>query len=332
MSVATIIEAHARETRRIGGLQVSLAGLGCNNLGGQLDEGRSSAVVHAALDAGVTTFDTADVYGDGRSEEFLGRALGNRRDEAVIVTKFGLGSLPREPRAEWVREACEASLRRLGTDRIDLYLLHVPDPAIDETLEALNELMEAGKVREIGCSNFSAEQLDVAAAAARAGSVRRFAIVENQYSLLQREPEGGVLPSCERLGMTFIPYLPLAAGVLTGKYRRGEIVPEGSKLGAEGGKRAEDVIALDRLESAERLGLFARAHGHTLLELALSWLASRPIVSTVIAGATSPEQVRANVAAISAWPLSEDELREIDGIVPAPPPPPTAPEALAVGS
>jgi aryl-alcohol dehydrogenase-like predicted oxidoreductase len=302
------------EMRRIGRLPVSVAGLGCNNFGRRIDEERSLAVVQAALDAGVNAFDTAESYGDGRSEEFLGRGLGGRRDQAVIVTKFSFVS---EERAtpDALARACQASLKRLGTDRIDVYLLHEPDEKtpISETLEGMSRLVEQGRVLEIGCSNFSAEQLDDAAVAAQEGGLRPFVTVQTEYSLLEREPERGVIEACERHGMSLMPYFPLAAGVLTGKYRRGQQPPEGTRLA---NAAADNPFLQDeRLERAERLAEFARAHGHTLLELALSWLAGRPAVSTVIAGATTPEQVRANVAASTAWRLTDEELAEVDELL-----------------
>ncbi len=300
------------ETRTIGRVPVSVAGLGCNNFGRRIDEDRSLEVVLAALDAGVTTFDTAESYGDGRSEEFLGRALGARRDDAVIVTKFSYG-VAEQATVEGLARACDESLRRLGTDRIDVYLLHTPDEhtPISETLDGMSRLVEQGKVREIGCSNFSAEQLDEAAAAAADRGLRGFVTVQNEYSLLEREPERGVIEACRRHGMSLMPYFPLASGILTGKYRRGQPAPEGSRLARPG---MEEYLSDERLGKAERLEEFARAHGHTLLELALSWLAGRPTVSTVIAGATTPEQVWANAAATTAWKLTDDELAEVDRI------------------
>ncbi len=309
--------ADANQKRMIGEVEVSLAGLGCNNFGRRIDAARTRAVVDAALDAGVTLFDTADRYGDGASEELLGQALRGRRDEALILTKFGMLKPPDglsggDPR--WVARACDDSLRRLDTDRIDVLMLHEPDLStpIADTLAAMGRLVEQGKVREIGCSNFSVAQLTEAAAAAADGGLRPFACVENEYSLLVREPERGMLDACDRLGMSFIPYFPLASGLLTGKYRRGRPVPAGTRLGGEGGQPAELVIAEARLAVTERLAGFAEARGHSLLELALSWLAQRPRVASVIAGATSPEQVRANVAATAAWVLSAGELAEID--------------------
>lgn len=306
------------QKRTIGSLQVSVAGLGCNNFGGRIDADATEAVVHAALAAGVDFFDTADIYGNGRSEEYLGRALKGRRREAVIATKFGHPSSEGGggARPEYVRRAVEDSLRRLGTDVIDLYQLHKPDPdvPIADTLGALDELVRAGKVREIGCSNFSVEQLREADAAAREGAAR-FASVQNEYSLFEREPQRGVLAECERQGIAFLPYFPLASGLLTGKYRAGRPVPEGTRL--SGGGRYADLLSEENLETVEALIRFAEAAGHTLLELAFFWLLSRPVVASVIAGATRPEQVEANAAA-AGWRLSEEELAEVEGIVGSP--------------
>ena len=313
-----IQEGGTVETRRIGSLEVSVVGLGCNNFGRRLDAAATATVVSAALDAGVNHFDTADLYGQGASEEFLGRALGRRRGDAVIATKFGheRSTFGRGARPDHVRRALEGSLRRLGTDYVDLYWLHQPDPAtpIADTLGALDELVKAGKVREIGCSQFSAEQLREAEAAVRAGAAR-FVAVQNQYSLLRREPEhDDVLAECERLGLAFVPFFPLASGMLTGKYRRGQPIPQGSRL-SEGGGYAE--LLNDRnLEVIEELVHFAESRGHTLLELAFSWLLARPAVASVIAGATKPEQVRANAAA-AEWHLTDAELAEVDAITAA---------------
>ena len=300
---------------KIGSLEVSVVGVGCNNFGMRIDEDRSKTVVDAALDAGVTLFDTADLYGGGKSEEFLGRALGSRRDRAVITTKFGMmkppeGLAPGSP--EWVAQACDNSLQRLGTDYIDLYLQHQPDPGtpIGDTLEALNRLVDAGKVREIGGSNFSAAQLDEMAAAAQERGVRPFVNLQNEYSLVQRDPEREVIPACQRLGITFVPYFPLASGLLTGKYKRDEAAPEGSRLAAWG-DRAGAFLSDERFDIVERLDEYARAHGHTLHELALSWLATNPAIASVIAGATSPEQARSNAAATTAWPLTDKERGEV---------------------
>ncbi|HKY61165.1 MAG TPA: aldo/keto reductase [Gemmatimonadota bacterium] len=301
--------------RQIGSLGVSEVGLGCNNFGWRLDAEASAAVVRSALDAGVTLFDTADTYGGGRSEEFLGEALGARRDEVVIATKFGspMEGQGRGARPEYVRKAAAASLRRLSTDRIDLYQIHTPDPSvpIEETLGALDELVRAGKVREIGCSNFSVQQLREAEEAARAGAAR-FVSVQNEYSLLHREPEEGVLDECERSGLAFLPYFPLASGLLTGKYRQGQPLPEGSRITGSG--RFAELLSDRNLAIVEELIRFAEARGHTILELAVSWLLSRPIVASVIAGATSAEQVRANVDA-AGWRITEEELAAVDAIV-----------------
>jgi aryl-alcohol dehydrogenase-like predicted oxidoreductase len=305
------------EKRRIGSLEASVVGLGCNNFGRRLDLDATSAVVDAALDAGITFFDTADTYGGTRSEEFLGRALGRRREDVVVATKFGsrLGEQRRGARSEYVHRAVEDSLRRLGTDRIDLYQLHTPDfdVPIGETLGALDELVRAGKVREVGCSNFSVEQLRKAEEATREGAAR-FVSVQNEYSLLHREPEGDVLPECERLGLAFIPYFPLANGLLTGKYRRGKDAPAGSRLDSARGER----LLTDRnLDVVERLIGFSEGQGHTILELAFSWLLRRPAVASVIAGATSPEQARSNAAA-AGWRLTDAEMNEVDSLVTRP--------------
>lgn len=303
-------------TRKIGELEVSVAGLGCNNFGMRIDEKASKAVVDAAIDAGVTHFDTADLYGGTKSEEFLGRALGKRRDDVVVATKFGMMAPPEGltgGHPDWVPQAVEASLRRLGTDRIDLYWLHAPDAAtpIGDTLEALDGLINAGQVREIGCSNFSAAQLDEAAAVAADRGVHRFVTVQNEYSLLQREPESEVLPACVRLDMSLVPYFPLASGLLTGKYRRGEDPPAGTRLAVWPRERVDSILDDENFAVVERLEEFARSHGNTLPELALSWLASNPLVSSVIAGATSPEQVRQNAAATTAWEMTGAERAEV---------------------
>jgi aryl-alcohol dehydrogenase-like predicted oxidoreductase len=304
------------ELRTIGSLPVSIAGLGCNNFGMRIDYDASARVVGAALDAGITLFDTADIYGDTKSEEFLGRALGSRRSRAIIATKFGmrLDENRRGARPEYIRKAVEDSLRRLRTDYIDLYQLHQPDPdvPIADTLGALDDLVKAGKAKEIGCSNFSVGQMKEAHRAAAPGAAR-FVSVQNEFSLLHREPEREVLPECARLGLAFLPYFPLASGLLTGKYKRGQGAPEGSRLALSWTARfttAKNVAIAEALES------FASARGHTLLELAFSWLTAHAQVASVIAGATSPEQVRANAAAVN-WRLAPEELAEIDRLTPA---------------
>jgi aryl-alcohol dehydrogenase-like predicted oxidoreductase len=302
------------ELRSIGSLRVPVVGLGCNNFGMRIDADATERVVRAALDTGINFFDTADIYGSTKSEEFLGRALARRRHEAIVATKFGMAvdDKRRGARPEYVRRAAEDSLKRLGTDYIDLYQLHQPDPdvPIADTLGALAELVKAGKVKEIGCSNFSARQLDEAARATAPGAAR-FVSVQNEYSLLHREPETSVLPACDRLGMTFLPYFPLASGLLTGKYERGN-PPKDSRLSLQWTQR---FTTEKNVRIAEALKAFAASRGHTLLELAISWLAARPQVASVIAGATSPEQVRANAAAVS-WQLTREELAEVDRLAP----------------
>ena len=299
------------DTRRIGSLTVSAVGLGCNNFGGRLDAAATADVVHAALDAGVTLFDTADVYGGTRSEAFLGRALGTRRRDVVVATKFGMrvDDARQGARPDYVRRACEDSLRRLGTDVVDLYQLHTPDPAVPiaDTLGALDELVAAGKVREIGCSNFSVAQLRAAAAVPTRA---HFASVQNEYSLFHRAPEDdGVLAECERAGLGFLPYFPLASGLLSGKYRRGAPPPPGTRLA--GGGWGSDRLTDANLERVERLTRVAEARGHAVLELAVAWLLARPAVASVIAGATRAEQVRANAAA-AAWRLGGDDLAAVE--------------------
>ncbi len=305
------------ETRSVGSLEVSVAGLGCNNFGMRIDEAATQAVVDAALDVGINHFDTADMYGGGKSEEFLGRALGSRRADAVITTKVG-GRVPEGEAGgseALITRVCDESLARLGTDYIDLYLLHYPDGTthIAETLEAFAKLIAAGKVREIGCSNFTGAMLEEADAVAKELGVPRFVNAQNDYSLLNRAVEDDVIPACERLGIVLMPYFPLASGVLTGKYRRGEPHPEGSRLAAWG-PMAETFASEERMDVVERLQEYAEARGHTLSELALSWLAGVPTVGSVIAGATSPEQVRANAAATSAWSLTSEERAEVDAL------------------
>jgi aryl-alcohol dehydrogenase-like predicted oxidoreductase len=300
------------DTRRIGSLEASVVGLGCNNFGTRLDAAATANVVHAALDAGVTFLDTAELYGDGLSEEYIGRALGDRRDRAVIATKFGYkkGHPARAGQPENVRRAVEESLRRLRTDRIDLYQIHSPDPRtpIADTLAALDELVRAGKVREIGCSNFSVEQLRDAEDAVKGGAPR-FVSVQNQYSLMHREPEDGVLDECRRQGLAFLPYYPLASGLLTGKYRLGRPAPGGTRI-AEGSEKLRE----DNLRVVEALVAFAEGRGHTVLELAFAWLLAHRAVASVIAGATRPEQVRANAVA-AAWRLAPEERAEVDAVV-----------------
>ena len=304
--------------RSIGSIPVPLVGVGCNNFGRRIDEDRTRKVVDAAYEVGATLFDTADLYGDGRSEEFLGKALGRRRDEAVIVSKFGMRTPPDglsggDP--VWAVRACEDSLTRLGTDRIDVYLIHTPDETtpIADTLTAMSRLVDEGKVREIGCSNFSAEQLEQAEEAAKEKDVRRFVTVQNEYSLLAREAREEVLPACRKLGLSFMPYFPLASGMLTGKYRRGQPPPPGTRMAGRDGW--DEFLTDERFDVVERLTAFAKEHGHTILQLAMAWLASQPEIATVIAGATSPDQVRENAEAVETWKLSDDEFAEVDDLL-----------------
>ncbi len=301
------------DTRRIGSLDVSIVGLGCNNFGWHIDEAASRAVVRAALDAGITHFDTAEVYGDGQSEEMLGRALGARRDEVVIATKFGNGT---DARPETVRQSVEGSLRRLGTDRIDLYYLHKPDAdtPIADTLGALAGLVDEGKVREIACSNFSPDQLREAEDAAQGA---RFVAVQNEYSLLERAPEDGTLQTCRDLDVAFVPYFPLKSGLLTGKYRRGDAQDHDGRLTATEGKfkgMGDRLLTESNLDTVERLIEFADARDHTILDLAFSWLLAHDPVASVIAGATKPSQVRSNVEA-AGWRLTQDDLDAVDEIL-----------------
>lgn len=305
------------EQRSIGPLRVSVVGLGCNNFGMRCDEAQTRAVVHAALDEGITFFDTADIYGGTRSEEYLGRALAGVRDDVVIATKFGMqvGDDPAHSggSARWVAQAAEDSLRRLGTDRIDLYQYHRPDPSvgIDETLDALDALVRAGKVRAIGNSNFSGGQIRAADETARAREVARFVSAQNQYSLLRREAEDDVLPACEAAGLGFLPYFPLASGVLTGKYVRGEPLPVGTRLASMPIERRAGMLDDATFDRVEALDAWARAHDRSLLDLAIGWLASKPVVVSVIAGATRPEQVRLNVAAAGCR-LTPAEMADVD--------------------
>lgn len=309
--------------RKIGSLEVSVAGLGCNNFARKLDQAASTDVVRAALESGVTFFDTADRYGygdrpfsgAGRSEEFLGQALGSRRGDVAIATKFGLpmSDDPAEAGAgrDWVHRACERSLRRLGTDYIDLYMIHFPDPAtpVEETLGALSELVQAGKVREIGCSNYTADLLREAEAISRDKGYARFVTVQNEYSLLRREAEEEVLPLVEEYGISFLPYFPLASGLLTGRYSKNQPPPPGSRL-AMWTPRDHFALTDETLDRVELWSDFAAARGRTVLELAVAWLLSNPQVSSVIAGATSPDQVRSNAAA-TQWTLTPTEREEV---------------------
>jgi aryl-alcohol dehydrogenase-like predicted oxidoreductase len=298
------------EQRRIGELTVSVVGLGGNSFGTTygtpvaLDGTR--AVVDAALDSGVNFIDTADIYGD--SEEFLGQALTGRRHEVVLATKFGMRG---GASASAVADAVDNSLARLRTDYIDLLQLHAPDPntPIAETLGALDDAVRAGKIREIGCSNFSADQLAEASEASAATGLARFASVQNDLSVLRSRATTDVLPACERLDMAFIPYSPLASGILTGKYRRGETPRADSRLAHLSQEQIDRSLSERTFERLDRLEAFAAERGHTLIELAFGWLLAQPRVASVIAGATKPEQVRANVTA-ATWVLTPEDAAQ----------------------
>jgi aryl-alcohol dehydrogenase-like predicted oxidoreductase len=299
------------EYRRVGssGLKVSAVGLGCNNFGMRCDEAQTKAVVHKALDLGVTLFDTADIYGNrGGSETLLGKALGDKRKDIVLATKFGgpMGDSPLERGASrrYVHRALDASLRRLGTDWIDLYQLHTPDPKtpIEETLAALSELVSEGKVRYLGSSNLSGWQVVDADWTARGGGFEQFISAQNEYSWLDRSAEKELIPALEHTGQSLLPYFPLARGLLTGKYRRGESAPLGTRL-----VRQSEVLQHADFDTVEALQSFADERGITMLQLAIGGLAARPTVGSVIAGATSVDQVWQNVAA-GLWEPTADDL------------------------
>lgn len=305
--------------RKLGVLDVSIVGLGCNAFGSRIDAAQTKAVVDAAIGAGINYFDTAESYGDGLSETYLGKALGSRRDKVVIASKWGLprdlaeGERAGDP--QQIRARLERSLTRLGTDYIDHYQLHRPDPASPpaETLGCLAELRAEGKIREIGCSNFSADELEQSHKAAVDQAAAPYASVQNHYSLLTRDVvSNGVLDTCDRLEIAFVPYYPLEAGVLTGKYRRGHEPPAGSRLSAP--QARSRFIDDKRLDIVEELTAWAESRERTLLDLAMSWLTSHPHVASVIAGASKPDQAHANAAA-GQWQLSADDRAEVDSIV-----------------
>ena len=297
-------------------LEVTVVGLGCNNFGRRIGLEETREVIDAALEAGINFLDTADIYGEGRSEEMIGAALGGRRDGVIVATKFGMdksGTLPGAPgSAPDVRAACEASLRRLRTDTIDLLQYHRPnwDVPIEETLDALDDLVKEGKVRYAGCSNFSAGQLLEAERVSRTAELVHFVSLQNEYSLLRREIERDVIPVCESLGIAVLPYFPLASGLLSGKYTRGAAAPSGSRL-ANRDEIASDVD-WDALEALQR---FASERGIELIDVAIGALAAQPMVASVISGAKTPEQVRRNAQA-GLWEPSPEDLDEIDRIVP----------------
>jgi aryl-alcohol dehydrogenase-like predicted oxidoreductase len=309
------------QKRKLGaaGPEVSLVGLGTNNFGGRIDLAASRRVVDKALDLGITLIDTADIYGNkGGSEEALGQILGARRKSIVLATKFGLpmdnaGKLRGASRS-YIVQAVEASLRRLKTDWIDLYQLHRPDSLtpIEETLSALDDLVKAGKVLFIGCSNLSGAQIEEAQSTAARRDIASFICCQDEYSLLERGLEKDTAPVIRKYGLSLLPYFPLASGLLSGKYKQGVPLPAGSRL-ANDPPRGGGVLNERNWRIVEALTAFAAERGHTLLELAMSWLASRPFVPSIIAGATKAEQVKQNVAAVN-WPLSADDLAEIDRI------------------
>jgi aryl-alcohol dehydrogenase-like predicted oxidoreductase len=310
--------------RRLGvsGLVVSVVGIGCNNFGRKLDADGTREVVDAAFDAGITLFDTADIYGTphGSSEECLGAALKGRRDEVVLATKFGMdmgGLNGRDYDARgsrrYIVRAVEASLRRLETDYLDLYQIHQPDPAtpVEETLTALDDLVRSGKVRYLGNSNFAGWQIADADWTARAANLTPFISAQNQYSLLQRAVETEVVPACEQFGLGLLPFFPLDSGLLSGKYKRGEKPAAGTRLSQERYQRWLDDADWDTIEA---LTAFGAERGHSLLDVAIAGLAARPAVSSVIAGATSADQVRANAAA-GAWQLSAEDVAALDSVL-----------------
>ncbi|MCX5108685.1 aldo/keto reductase [Streptomyces sp. NBC_00378] len=308
------------ETREYGdgGPQLSVVGLGCNNFGMKLDAEGSRAVVAAALDAGITHFDTAEMYGDGKSEEFLGAALAGRRDETVIATKY----LPRpqdEPYtpgalASRIREACESSLHRLGTDRIDVYYQHYPDPEapVEEVVETLDELVRAGKVLHVATSNVDAGQISGSRQVAEKLGLTPFTGVQAEWNLLSRDVEAGVVPAARAAGMGVVPYFPLASGLLTGKYAAGQPYPEGSRFALI--PYFAQVATEENFRKVEQLTRFAADRGRSIIELAFGWLLAQDGVASVIAGATTPEQVAANAAAIG-WELDAEELAAVQNIL-----------------
>lgn len=308
-------------TRNLGrtGLRVSLVGLGCNNFGGRIDLEAARKVVDKAIECGITLFDTADIYGArGGSETALGELLGARRKDIVLATKFGMDmdaeGIKKGGSRRYIVEAVEASLKRLKTDWIDLYQIHRPDPLtpIEETLRTLEDLIRQGKVRYIGCSNLPSWQVADAYWTARNHGIEGFASCQDEYSLLVRGAEKELIPAARHFGMGLLPYFPLANGMLTGKYKRNQPMPDGARMTREA-QRANEVLTETNWQKTEKLSAFCEKHGKTMVELAFSWLAAQPVVSSVIAGATRPEQIEANVKAAS-WTLNADELAEIDAI------------------
>jgi aryl-alcohol dehydrogenase-like predicted oxidoreductase len=306
------------EFRNLGnsGLRVSVVGLGCNNFGGRVDLDGTRAVLDAAIDEGINLLDTADVYGGrGASEELMGTALKGKRQQVVLATKFaspmGEGPMYQGGSRKWIIQAVEDSLRRLQTDYIDLYQIHRPDPntPIEETMRALDDLVTSGKVRYIGHSNFTGWMTAEAHYVARYEHLTPFVSAQNEWSLLNRRVEHDLVPACAEFNVGVLPYFPLASGLLTGKYKRGQESPQGTRLAA--GPMADRMLTESNFDKVEKLEAFARDHGHTLLELAFGWLASQPTVASVIAGATKPEQVKSNVES-GNWRLTAEEMAEVD--------------------
>ena len=299
------------------GLKVSVVGLGCNNFGMKIDQAATDTVVHKALDLGITLFDTADVYGNkGGSERMLGHALGARRKDIVLATKFGLamedGEYMKGASRRYILQAVEASLKRLNTDYIDLYQMHFPDPAtpIEETISALDDLVRAGKVRYVGCSNFAGWQLVEAHYIAKEAGLAPFVSAQNHYNLLDRKIEIELVPAAKKYGAGILPYFPLASGMLTGKYRRGGNGPEDGRL-TVAAAMGKNLLTDANFDIVEKVTAFAEARGKSTLDAAIGWLASQPHVASVIAGATKPEQVEQNVQA-GAWEMTAEERDEMN--------------------
>jgi aryl-alcohol dehydrogenase-like predicted oxidoreductase len=310
------------EYRNLGnsGLKVSVVGLGCNNFGGRVDAQGTAAVVNKCIEMGVTLFDTADLYGRGRSEEFMAPALKAHRHDIVIATKssgpMGEGPYWRGTSRKYLTDALDSCLRRLETDYIDLYQIHMPDftTPTEETMRTLDDFVRSGKVRYIGCSNYSGWQITEAAWVAKTEHLTPFISAQNQYSLLERAIESEVVPAASRYGLGILPYFPLASGFLTGKYRQNQDLPEGSRLSAANSPMAGRILTDANYEMLTKLEDFATARGHTMIELAFSWLASKPYVGSVIAGATRPEQVEQN-AKSADWKLTPEEMSLVDEIM-----------------
>ena len=310
------------ETRPLGssGLNASVVGLGCNNFGMRIQLEETRAVIDTALDAGINFFDTADLYGFGVSEDMIGQILGSRRKDIVLATKFGGIAKVKKTGENWgsrayIMDCVEASLKRLQTDWIDVYQMHYPDKTtpIDETLETLDELVRQGKIRAIGHSNFTSAMINESEDKSTARKLARFDTAQNEWSLLKREVEDDAIPACDKYKIGQLPYFPLANGLLTGKYKRGEAFDPDTRLGAL--EMFQGWATDENFAKVEALQTFVEDRGHTLLELAFSWLAAQPCVASVIAGATKPAQVQANAVAAD-WKLSAQELKEIDGLVP----------------